>query len=378
VGVELNSAGASLLRYVSGLNPAAAQEIVQYRQANGPYRSRSQLLQVPNLGESRFTQASAFLKVRDGDDSLDATWVHPESYTLARQLLAEAGFIDADLRDPDKLTKMKAKLAEVNVADAAARLGSTPAVVTDVIAALSDPYSDPRDNRTPPVLKRRMLRLEDLNPGMELKGTVVNVVPFGAFVDIGLKDTGLVHISRMANKFIKNPYEVVGVGDVVSVWVVEVDNERKRASLTMVAPGQERKPQPRPAFTAPPPRPPRTDRPAPPRPPRLAGPPPRPPQDRAARFQKPRPPAQPAGTEQGAAAGPPPAPPPPPKKPAKPKPLPKLSSEALSGKSPLGSFAELEAFFKTKDEPEPVKASEPPPIPATSPPPSSNDSAPPA
>jgi uncharacterized protein len=374
VGVDLNSAGASLLRYVSGLNPAAAQEIVQYRHANGQYRSRSQLLQVPNLGDPRFTQASAFLKVRDGDDPLDATWVHPESYTLARQLLAEAGFIDADLRDSDKLPKLKAKLSEVNAADAAARFGSTEAVVRDVIGALSDPYSDPRDSRTPPVLKRRMLRLEDLTPGMELKGTVVNVVPFGAFVDIGLKDTGLVHISRMANKFIKNPYEVVGVGDVVSVWVVEVDNERKRASLTMVAPGQERKPQPRPAFTAPPPRPPRperSDRPAPPRPPRLAGPPPRAPQDRAARFQKPAPPPRPAGSVPAGGPAPQPPPPQPPKKPAKPKPLPKLSTDALSGKSPLGSFAELEAFFKTKDEPTPLpKTEEAPPAPPT------NDAAP--
>jgi uncharacterized protein len=374
VGVELNAAGASLLRYVSGLNAAAAQEVVQYRNAHGPYRSRVQLQQVPNFGEARFTQSVAFLKVRDGDDPLDATWVHPESYALARQLLAEAGFIDADLRDPEKLPKIKARLADVNAADAAARLGSTETVVRDVIAALADPYSDPRDNRTPPVLKRRMLRLEDLTPGMELKGTVVNVVPFGAFVDIGLKDTGLVHISRMANKFIKNPYEVVGVGDVVSVWVVEVDNERKRASLTMVAPGQERKPQPRPAFTAPPPRPPRPerpDRPAPPRPPRLAGPPSRPQQDRSARFQKPRPPSPPAATE--SAPGPPPVPLPPPKRPAKPKPLPKLSSDALSGKSPLGSFAELEAFFKTKDEPTPPTSEETPPAP----PPPSNPPAPP-
>jgi len=376
VGVELNAAGASLLRYVSGLNPAAAQELVQYRNANGPYRSRTQIQQVPNFGEARFTQSAAFLKVRDGDDPLDATWVHPESYTLARQLLAEAGFIDADLRDPEKLPKIKAKLAEVNAADAAGRLGSTELVVRDVIAALADPYSDPRDNRTPPVLKRRMLRLEDLAPGMELKGTVVNVVPFGAFVDIGLKDTGLVHISRMANKFIKNPYEVVGVGDVVSVWVVEVDNDRKRASLTMVAPGQERKPQPRPAFTAPPPRPPRAerpDRPAPPRPPRLAGPPSRPQQDRSARFQKPRPPAPPVTNEAATGPAPAPPPPPPPRKPAKPKPLPKLSSDALSGKSPLGSFAELEAFFKTKDEPTPPKSEETPPAP-----PPSNAPAPPA
>jgi protein Tex len=369
VGVDVNTAGASLLRHISGLNPAVAQEIVQFRNANGPFRSRSQLVQIPNFGDNRFTQAAAFLKVPGGDDPLDTTWVHPESYSLARQLLAEAGFIDADLRDPARLPRIKEKLAEVNSVDAAGRLGSTEIIVHDVIAALCNPSADPRDSRTPPVLKRRMLRLEDLTPGMELKGTVVNVVPFGAFVDIGLKDTGLVHISRMANKFIKNPYEVVGVGDVVSVWVVEVDKERKRASLTMVAPGQERKPAPRPAFAAPPPRPPRPerqDRPAPPRPARPAGPPPRQMQDRSARFQRPRPPA-PAGGDQPAAQTP--APPPPPRKPAKPKALPKLSSEALSGKSPLGSFAELEAFFKTsKDEPSPPETppKEPPSEPAAS------------
>jgi predicted RNA-binding protein with RPS1 domain len=241
-----------------------------------------------------------------------------------------------------------------------------------------------------------MLRLEDLTPGMQLKGTVVNVVPFGAFVDIGLKDTGLVHISRMANKFIKNPYEVVGVGDVVDVWVVEVDKDRKRASLTMVAPGSERKPEPRPAFQAPPPqarrqpredRPPRQDRPPqrrddrppqrrddqprPPRPAHPAGPPPRQQQDRTAKFSKPRltvtPPADtsaPAGAHGGDA-----------KTPRKPKALPKLTTDALAGKAPLGSFAELEAFFKTKDEPakpetppEPPAAETPPPNPPGEPP----------
>ncbi len=364
VGVDVNTAGASLLRYVSGLNPAVAQEIVQFRGANGPFRSRGQLQQIPNLGEAKYIQAAAFLKVPAGDDPLDTTWVHPQSYALARQLLAEHGFIDADLRDTEKLPRIKEKLAEVNPADAAARLGSSETIVRDVVDALSHPNADPRDNRTPPVLKRRMLRLEDLTPGMELKGTVVNVVPFGAFVDIGLKDTGLVHISRMANKFIKNPYEVVGVGDVVSVWVVEVDKDRKRASLTMVAPGQERKPQPRPAFVAPPPRPPRSERPersAPPRPSRPAGPAPRQFQDRAARFQKPRPPAAGGGEQAPTPAAPPP------RKPAKPKALPKLSSEALSGKSPLGSFAELEAFFKTKDEPPPAESAPPPP-PSESPP----------
>jgi uncharacterized protein len=363
VGVDVNQAGPALLRYVSGLNPAIAHEIVQYRKTHGPLPTRAKLLEIPGFGEGRFTQAAAFLKVLGGDDPLDATWVHPESYGLARQLLAEAGFIDADLRDVEKLPRIRDRLAEVNAADAAARMGSTETVVRDVIAALRDPFADPRDSRTPPVLKRRMLRLEDLTPGMELKGTVVNVVPFGAFVDIGLKDTGLVHISRMANKFIKNPYEVVGVGDVVSVWVVEVDQDRKRASLTMVAPGQERKPQPRPAFTVPPPRPPRQerqDRPAPPRPARPAGPPPRQQQSRTARFQRSAPPA-------GAPHEKPPEQTPP-KKPAKPKPLPKLSSEALSGKSPLGSFAELEAFFKTKEEPKPEQPPPPPP-PAAEPPP---------
>jgi uncharacterized protein len=383
VGVDVNHAGASLLRYVSGLNPAAAQELVQYRGANGPFRTRTQLLQVPNFADARFTQAAAFLKVREGDDPLDASWVHPESYGLARQLLAEAGFIDADLRDPEKLARIKQKLGEVNPADAAARFGSTEGTVRDVIAALAEPFHDPRDSRTPPVLKRRMLRLEDLAPGMELKGTVVNVVPFGAFVDIGLKDTGLVHISRMANKFIKNPYEVVGVGDVVAVWVVEVDKDRKRASLTMVAPGQERKPEPRPAFQAPPPRPPRQerppqhrrddrDRPAPPRPSRPAGPPPsRQPQDRTAKFQKPRLTVTPPADVPSATAGEPAAPGAPggPPKKGKPKALPKLSSEALSGKSPLGSFAELEAFFKTTDTPPaPPTEAPPPPAPPTEPP----------
>lgn len=389
VGVDVNRAGVSLLRYVSGLSPVIAQAIVQYRTENGPFRTRSALLKVPGLIESRFLQAAAFLKVRDGDDPLDGTWVHPESYALARQILAEAGFIDADLRDIEKLPRIKAKLAEISPADAATRYGTSEGNIRGLLQALAEPYYDPRDARTPPVLKRRMLRLEDLHAGMELKGTIVNVVPFGAFVDIGLKDTGLIHISRMANRFIKNPYEVVGVGDVVTVWVAEVDQERKRASLTMVQPGQERKPEPRPAFSAPPPRqprqdnrpprqprqdnrPPRPDGPRPPRgdrppqqqqqqqprqprPPRTdrpagPGPGPRPPQgDRNSRFQ--RPPQQHRPMAEGAPSGPP-ADSGPPRKPSKPKVLPKLSKDALQGKSPLGSFAELEAFFKTsKDEP---------------------------
>ena len=404
VGVDLNSASAALLRYVSGLNPAVAQEIVQYRTANGAFRNRAQLQQVPNFNETRLTQASGFLRIVGGDEPLDTTWLHPEQFALARQLLAEAGFIPADLLEAEKLPKIKAKLAEIDVADAAGRYGAGEATLRDVIHTLTEPFADPRDSRTPPVLKKRMLRLEDLKQGQELRGTVVNVVPFGAFVDIGLKDTGLVHISRMANKFIKNPYEVVGVGDVVTVWVVEVDHERKRASLTMVSPGQERKPQPRPAFAAPAPRPPRQagDRPAGDRPPRQnrddrpapnrggpggnrdQGPSPdgaprhgggrdqgqgsnqggRPPfrgqRPQGPRPQGPRPQGRPA---HGAASGESSSeatPPQPPKKPAKPLSLPKLSSEALKGKSPLFSFGELEAFFKQKDAPADAPTSDKP------------------
>jgi len=390
VGVDLNTASAALLRYVSGLNAAVAQEVVQHRAANGPYRTRGQLQTVPGFNEARFSQASGFLKIAGGDEPLDATWLHPEQYALARQLLAEAGFIPADLRDAERLPKIKTKLAEIDAADAGTRFGTTAEAVTEIVAGLGEPFADPRDARTPPVLKKRMLRLEDLKSGQELKGTVVNVVPFGAFVDIGLKDTGLVHISRMANKFIKNPYEVVGVGDVVTVWVVEVDHDRKRASLTMVSPGQERKPQPRPAFTAPAPRPPRPpqdrqpgDRPPQdrqPRPghdrphgPRPDGPPRRDSRDqgpgqggrppfRGQRPQGPRPQSprqddrRPAHANDG-----PPTPPPPPRPPAKPKALPKLSGDALTGKAPLFSFGELEAFFKQKDQPaEPPKPETPP------------------
>ncbi len=408
VGVDLNAASAALLRYVSGLNPAVAQEIVQYRTANGAFRNRAQLSQVPNFSEIRHTQSSGFLKIMDGDEPLDSTWLHPEQFTLARQLLAEAGFIPADLREAEKLPKIKAKLGETNAADAATRFGTTEPAIKEVIATLSEPFADPRDTRTPPVLKKRMLRLEDLKQGQELRGTVVNVVPFGAFVDIGLKDTGLVHISRMANKFIKNPYEVVGVGDVVSVWVVEVDHERKRASLTMVSPGQERKPQPRPAFTAPTPRPPRpaqdrptgdrppprqdrndrNDRPAPNRSgppgghdgqrpsrdqgqgghpnqgrppfrggPRPQGQGPRPQGQGRPPFRDQRPSSSPAGETPETT----PVPPPPKKPPAKPKSLPKLSTDALTGKAPLFSFGELEAFFKQKDAPAEIPPSEKPP-----------------
>src|SRR5262245_2865288 len=244
VGVDVNHAGPSLLRYVSGLNPAAAQEVAQYRKANGPLRSRAQLLQVPNLGECRFTQAAAFLKVREGDDPLDATWVHPETYSLARQLLSELGY-DADaLRDKVKVEELRAKLNANagNLPEIAQRLGVGEPTLDDIFRSLARPGRDPREDLPPPIFKTGVLKLEDITPGMELKGTVLNVVPFGAFVDIGLKESGLVHISQMANRYIKSPYDVVSVGDVVTVWVMEVKPGEKKISLSMIPPGQERRP----------------------------------------------------------------------------------------------------------------------------------------
>jgi uncharacterized protein len=370
VGVDLNTASASLLRHVSGLNPALAQMIVQYRAANGPFRSRAQLLQVPTFTEAKYLQAAGFLKVYGGDEPLDETWVHPERYALANTLLSEAGFTAADLRDAAKRDELRSKLAALPSAETATRLGVTETVLADVVRDLSNPYADPRDSRTPPNLKKRMLRLEDLTPEMNLKGTVVNVVPFGAFVDIGLKDTGLVHISRMANKYIKNPYEIVGVGDVVDIWVVEVDQGRKRASLAMVPPGQERKPQPKTAFTAPPPREPRRDQPRESRPPHGERGDRRPPRDDQRRDGPPRGPRPPRPNDRRPPRPPRPAPPPsdtapaaeaaPPKKPKTPKPLPKLSSDALTGKAPLFSFAELEAFMKSKNTAPDEKKEEPP------------------
>jgi protein Tex len=396
VGVDLNTASAPLLRHISGLNQLVAREVVEHRQKSGPFRSREQLRDIPNVGPARYIQSAGFLKIPDGDDPLDATWIHPESYGVARQVLAELGFIPADLRDPSRLEQLRERLKEVKADEVAARMGAGLPTVKDILDALSRPGRDPRDDLPPPIFKKGILKLEDLQPGMELKGTVLNVVDFGAFVDIGLKDSGLVHISQMANRYIKNPYEVVSVGDVVTVWVLKVESERRRVSLTMIPPGTERtKP---PERRPPPERAPqapreRGERPGP-RPPRVGGPPQRergpvpqrggPPQQRGPfRGRGPRPqPGQPAAASDGA---PPPAPgaapsqpqpaPPPPRKPPKPKPLPKLSQDALTGKKPLHTFGELEAFFKAKTTPPPPPAAEagpvaetPTPVPPPAPP----------
>ena len=242
VGVDLNTASVPLLRHVSGLNQLVARELVEYRKQHGPFRQREQLLQVAGVGPARYVQAAGFLKITDGADPLDRTWIHPESYPATRQLLGELGFSPEALLDRARLEELRERLKAVPVEETAARLQVGVPTLRDILDALARPGRDPREDLPPPVFKKGILRLEDLQPGMELKGTVLNVVDFGAFIDIGLKDSGLVHISRMANRYIKSPYEVVAVGDVVTVWVVEVDQARRRVSLTMIKPGTERKP----------------------------------------------------------------------------------------------------------------------------------------
>ncbi len=240
VGVDLNTASVPLLRHVSGLNQLTARRIVDYRKDRGPFARRAQLMEVEGVGPATFTQAAGFLKLTDGEDPLDRTWVHPESYPAAIKLLEKFGFTPDVVKDKVRLPDLRAQLAQADVPALAAELEIGEFTLRDIIEALGRPERDPRDDLPKPIFKKGVLKLEDLTAGMELKGTVLNVVDFGAFVDIGLKDSGLVHISQLANRYVKSPHDVVSVSDVVTVWVMGVDQERKRVSLTMVKPGTER------------------------------------------------------------------------------------------------------------------------------------------
>jgi len=240
VGVDLNTASVSLLRHVSGLNQLTARRIVDYRKEHGPFTDREQLQQVEGIGPATYTQAAGFLKIGGANNPLDRTWVHPESYSAATKLLEKIGHSPDSVRDKDKLSELRAKLSEVAVPELAKELEIGELSLRDIIEALGRPERDPREDLPKPIFKKGVLKIEDLTAGMELKGTVLNVVDFGAFVDIGLKDSGLVHISQLANRYVKSPHDVVSVGDVVTVWVMGVDQERKRVSLTMVKPGTER------------------------------------------------------------------------------------------------------------------------------------------
>ncbi|MBI1322506.1 S1 RNA-binding domain-containing protein [bacterium] len=245
VAVDMNTASVPLLRHVAGLNQLTARRIVERRQEKGPYTSRDQIQEIEGVGPATFTQAAGFLRIHEPANPLDNTWVHPESYETATRLLENLGFALDSLKDKEKIAELREKLSALNLEATAAELGVGVPTLDDICAALARPGRDPREDLPKPIFKRGILKLEDLQSGMELKGTVLNVVDFGAFVDIGLKDSGLVHISQLANRYVKSPHDVVSVGDVVTVWVLGVDNDRKRVSLTMVAPGTERE-RPRP------------------------------------------------------------------------------------------------------------------------------------
>jgi protein Tex len=240
VGVDLNTASVPLLRHVSGLNALTARRIVERRQEKGVFTERSQLTEIEGVGPVTYTQAAGFLKIPGGGHPLDRTWVHPESYEVALKALEKMGFGPEILSDRERLPELHAKMNEVDLPALAHELEVGEPTLHDIFEALARPDRDPRDDLPKPIFKKGVLKLEDLTAGMELKGTVLNVVDFGAFIDIGLKDSGLVHISQLANRYIKSPHDVVSVGDVVSAWVIGVDNERKRVSLTMVKPGTER------------------------------------------------------------------------------------------------------------------------------------------
>lgn len=229
VGVDLNTASAPLLEYVSGINKTLAKNIVAYREENGQFESRRELLKVAKLGPKAFEQCAGFLRIRKGKEPLDYTSVHPESYTAAKALLKKYGFTTKDIVSGD--VKLSKEIQDFN--EVSEEIGTDAITLKDMIAEIEKPGRDPRDEMPKPVLKSDVLDFDDLKEGMELNGTVRNVIDFGAFVDIGVHQDGLVHISEMSDKFIKHPLDVVAVGDVIKVRVLSVDKDRKRIQLTM-------------------------------------------------------------------------------------------------------------------------------------------------
>ena len=233
VGVNVNTATPSLLSYVSGINNTIAKNIVKYRDENGKLKERKELLKVPKLGKVAFEQCAGFLRIIDGNNPLEITAVHPESYEATEKLLNSLGFDKADLRDKEKTDSLRQKLKSVDIVKVSKELDVGEMTLTDIVSELSKPGRDPREDMPKPVLRSDVLRLEDLKDGMILTGTVRNVIDFGAFVDIGVKYDGLVHISEMSDKFVKNPSDVLSVGDVVKVKVIKIDIERKKVALSM-------------------------------------------------------------------------------------------------------------------------------------------------
>ena len=235
VGVDLNTASAQLLGRVAGVSSAVAKNIVKFREDNGEFTSRSQLTKVSKLGPKAFEQCAGFLRVAESDNVLDNTAVHPESYKAASQLLKICGVSDEDVRQGNIAT-LKLKVKTEGTSALAAELGIGEPTLIDIVDELSKPGRDPRDELPQPMLRSDVMGIEDLKAGMELKGTVRNVIDFGAFVDVGVHQDGLVHISQITNRYIKHPSDVLKVGDIVTVWVISVDVDKKRISLTMKNP----------------------------------------------------------------------------------------------------------------------------------------------
>ncbi len=354
VGVELNSASPALLRYVSGLNQLTARRLYDYRKQNGPFRNREQLKEVPGFGEAAFVQAAGFLKIGDGDNPLDATWIHPESYAVAQQVLEKMECTPADLAEKQSPAGIAERAAGLECDALAAQLEVGTLLLRDILAQLARPGRDPREDLPPPIFKKGVIKLDDLTAGMELQGTVLNVVDFGAFVDIGLHDTGLVHISQLANRYVRDPHDVVSVGDIVKVWVHEIDKTRRRVSLTMIPPGTEREAPPKrgekrkrpdkrrrgdqPA-TAPAPA---AGADAAQAPPTSAAP------DRTPRPPRPARPQQRRDTrrhERASSVPPPKSQSKPQRRDRKPAPLVPLTTEMKAGKAPLRTFGDLKQFL---------------------------------
>lgn len=234
VGVDVNTASYSLLSYISGINSAVAKNIVAYREENGEFTDRKQLLKVKKLGAKAYEQCAGFLRVPGAKNPLDNTGIHPESYKAAQSLLESCGLTYADIGHEDTI---KSKTDSIGLSQLSKSTGAGIPTLADIVKELEKPGRDPRDELPPPLMRSGdIMELKDLTPGMELMGTVRNVIDFGAFVDIGVHEDGLVHISQLSNKFVKHPLEVVKVGDVVKVWVLDVDMKRKRISLTMKKP----------------------------------------------------------------------------------------------------------------------------------------------
>lgn len=232
VGIDVNRASESLLTYVSGLNKTTAKNIVSYREENGRFETRKQIKKVPRLGAKAFEQAAGFLRITNGKDVLDQTEIHPESYDLALSILKEIGASKTEVGT----AALRERLQSVDAKVLSNQLGAGLPTVEDILKSLAKPGRDPREDIQKPLLRTDVMSLEDLQVGMEFQGTVRNVIDFGAFVDIGVKQDGLVHISKLSNRYVKHPLDVVSVGDIVTVWIEQVDVNRGRISLTMLSP----------------------------------------------------------------------------------------------------------------------------------------------